>query len=105
MREASEVIKKNKKETSRKRVRYIYIIYRCMCQARECGRAESGSEALRMYVHKNRDASTKYDLPVHVLLRYERDRSRDDDDYYWRKHHYMRENLLSYYENKDITKW
>lgn len=46
-----------------------------MCQARECGRAESGSEALRMYIKI--DASTKYDLPVHVPTLREIDRNND----------------------------
>lgn len=35
-----------------------------MCQPRECGRAECGSEVLRMYIKI--DAFTKRDLPTHV---------------------------------------
>jgi len=70
-----------------------------MCQARECGRAESGSEALRMYIKI--DASTKYDLPVHVPTLREIDRN---DDNIIAESIIMRETLLSYYENKNITK-
>lgn len=69
-----------------------------MCQARECGRAESGSEALRMYIKI--DASTKYDLPVHVPTL----REIDQNDDIIGESIIMRETLLSYYENKNITK-
>lgn len=49
-----------------------------------------------MYIKKNRDASTKYDLPVHVLLTATRDRSRDDDDddIIGEKHHYERKFVI-----------
>lgn len=64
--------------------------------------AEPSPEArlLRMYIKI--DASTKYDLPVHVPTR-----DQDDGDTIGeREHHYTREKetLLSYYENKNILR-
>lgn len=47
------------------------------------------------------DASTKYDLPVHVPTLREIDRN---DDNIIAESIIMRETLLSYYENKNIMK-